>query len=83
MVNPAIVDQKQYATMVELLEQRGYIPKEHTKYSFVKRVQTTTGEEHIQVDFLGPEYGGTAKKPGQTHLIFEVACRAGLQDESC
>jgi len=21
--------------------------------------------------------------PGQTHLIFEVACRAGLQDESC
>jgi hypothetical protein len=62
VVNPAIVDQKRYATIVELLEQRGYIPKEHSKYSFVKRVQTTTGEEHIQVDFLGPEYGGTAKK---------------------
>jgi hypothetical protein len=62
VVNPTIVDQKQYATMVELLEQRGYIPKEHTTFSFVKRVQTTTGEEHIQVDFLGPEYGGTAKK---------------------
>jgi len=28
----------------------------------VKRVQTATGQEHIQVDFLGPEYGGTAKK---------------------
>ncbi len=69
VVNPAIVDQKRYATIVELLEQRGYIPKEHTKYSFVKRVQTATGEEHIQVDFLGPEYGGTTKK--HSHQVIQ------------
>jgi hypothetical protein len=58
VVNPALVGQKQYATIVELLEQRGYIPKEHSKHSFVKKVQTTIGEEHIQVDFLGPTYSG-------------------------
>src|SRR5260370_19844761 len=32
VVNPALVDQKRYATMVELLEQRGYSRNDRTKH---------------------------------------------------
>lgn len=60
-VNPALIDEAKYATILELLEQRGYKPRENTTFSFVKTVTTTKGEEIIQIDFLGPEYGGTPK----------------------
>ncbi len=60
-VNPAIVDETKYATMLELLSARGYTPKTGTAFSFVKSVVTNRSEEHIQIDFLGPEYGGTGK----------------------
>jgi len=60
-VNPAVIDEVKYATILELLEQRGYKPRENTTFSFVKTVTTTKGEEQIQLDFLGPEYGGTPK----------------------
>ncbi len=68
-VNPAIVDEKKYATMLELLQQRGYTPKTGTAFSFIKTVVTNKGEEHIQIDFLGPEYGGTTK--GHRHQIVQ------------
>ncbi|MBU3978178.1 nucleotidyltransferase domain-containing protein [Patescibacteria group bacterium] len=61
VVNPAIVDEKKYATILELLKERGYKPKEGTTFSFVKTVTTDKGEDKIQIDFLGPEYGGTPK----------------------
>lgn len=61
-VNPKIVDEKKYATILELLRSRGYKLKEGTTYSFVKTVTTNKGEEQIQIDFLGPEYGGTPPK---------------------
>lgn len=35
-VNPAIVDEKKYATILELLQARGYRAKEGTTFSFVK-----------------------------------------------
>jgi hypothetical protein len=38
------------------------LPKEGSTFSFVKEVNLASGKiELIQVDFLGPEYGGTAK----------------------
>ena len=61
VVNPAIVDKKKYATILELLKGKGYKPKEGATYSFVKNVVTNKGDEQIQIDFLGPEYGGTEK----------------------
>ena len=61
VVNPAIVDEKKYATILEILQNKGYKAKEGTTYSFVKTVVTNKGEEQIQIDFLGPEYGGTAR----------------------
>lgn len=60
-VNPALIDEKKYATILELLAQRGYTPRKNATFSFIKTVKTNRGEEQIQIDFLGPEYGGTAK----------------------
>lgn len=68
-VNPKIVDEKKYTTMLELLQQRGYRAKEGTTFSFVKTVVTNKGEEQIQIDFLGPEYGGTKK--GHRHQVVQ------------
>lgn len=68
-VNPEIVDEKKYATMLELLQKRGYRTKEGTTFSFVKTVITNKGEEQIQIDFLGPEYGGTKK--GHRHQVVQ------------
>ncbi len=64
-VNPEIVDEKRYATILELLKGRGYRLKEGSTYSFIKDVTTNKGSEQIQIDFLGPEYGGTAS--GKRH----------------
>lgn len=61
-VNPEVIDEAKYATILELLKQRGYKPKEGATFSFVKTVVTNKGEEQIQIDFLGPEYGGTPAK---------------------
>jgi len=65
-VNPKIVNESGYASILEILEQRGYKPKLDAKgnpiqHSFVKNVSTDKGKEQIQIDFLGPEYGGTKK----------------------
>lgn len=65
-VNPKLIDKKGYSSILEILKQRGYEPKLDTlgkpiQHSFVKNVITSKGEEQIQIDFLGPEYGGTQK----------------------
>jgi hypothetical protein len=61
-VDPLKVNKRQYATIVELINERGYVQKEDSTFSFVKEVELASGKtEFIQVDFLGPEYGGTAK----------------------
>lgn len=65
-VNPKLVNEKGYASILEILKQRGYEPKldvqgKPVQHSFVKNVITSKGEEQIQIDFLGPEYGGTQK----------------------
>ena len=65
-VNPKVVDESGYASILEILKQRGYKPKldvngNVVQHSFVKNVTTSKGEEQIQIDFLGPEYGGTKK----------------------
>jgi len=65
-VNPKLIDEKGYASILELLKQRGYEQKLNAQgqpilHSFVKNVVGSKGPEQIQIDFLGPEYGGTQK----------------------
>lgn len=61
-VDPQKVGEDQYATIVELIGKRGYQPKEGSTFSFVKEAKLASGgTDVIQIDFLGPEYGGTAK----------------------
>lgn len=60
-VNPAVINETQYASLVELLQGRGYHLKEGRQFSYIKKVTSSIGEDIIQVDFLAPEYGGTAK----------------------
>jgi len=68
-VNPKKVTEERYNSLLELVQERGYQPKEGTRFSFLKKVQTSGGEKAIQVDFLGPEYGGTKK--GHRHQIVQ------------
>ncbi len=65
-VNPKLIDEKGYSSILEILKQRGYKQKPDVQgraipHSFIKDVITNKGEEQIQIDFLGPEYGGTQK----------------------
>jgi len=65
-VDPRFVDKSGYASILKILQQRGYelkldIKGKPIQHSFVKDVTTNKGEEQIQIDFLGPEYGGTQK----------------------
>lgn len=65
-VNPKLIDERGYASILELLKQRGYEQKLNAQgqpilHSFVKNVVGSKGPEQIQIDFLGPEYGGTQK----------------------
>ena len=60
-VNPNVVNKERYSSLIALIQQRGYTLKDGSRFSFVKTVQTTRGEEQIQIDFLGPEYGGSTR----------------------
>ena len=65
-VNPKLIDKQGYSSILEILKERDYEPKLDIKgkpiqHSFVKNVTTSKGKEQIQIDFLGPEYGGTQK----------------------
>lgn len=59
-VNPERVDEERYASLLEMVRARGYSPKNGSRFSFVKTVSYADREQVMQVDFLGPEYGGTA-----------------------
>ncbi len=56
VVDPGQVDADQYATIVELLENRGYTPCAESKYQFEKTIRSPQdGQEYvIPVDFLTP-----------------------------
>ena len=63
-VNPQLINEAGYDSILTILKQRGYEPKldsqgKSIQHSFVKNVITSKGEEQVQIDFLGPEYGGT------------------------
>jgi hypothetical protein len=69
-VNPKLIDKNGYASILELLKQRGYEQKlsasgQAIPHSYIKNIVTSKGAEQIQIDFLGPEYGGTKK--GKRH----------------
>ncbi len=56
VVDPDLVDTDQYATIVQLLEDRGYAPCADSRYQFEKtiRSQQDGQEDVIRVDFLTP-----------------------------
>jgi hypothetical protein len=56
VVDPAIIDADRYATLVELLLDRGYVPVTGSLYQFEKMIASPrSGQEHlIRVDFLTP-----------------------------
>ena len=92
-VNPKRVNEERYASLLELVHEQGYQPKERARFSFLKTVKTTEREQDIQIDFLGPEYGGTtAKHRHQTvqgdfllrkargaDIVFEHSCEIVLE----
>jgi hypothetical protein len=56
VVDPTLVDAEQYATIVELLLERGYEPVAESRYQFERTVASRrTGRPHaIRIDFLTP-----------------------------
>lgn len=68
-INPKIVSSIEYATMVELLEKKGYVQRldkvgNPIPFSFVRNVKAHGKEYTIHVDFLSSEYDiFLAKKP--------------------
>jgi hypothetical protein len=65
-IDPQKISSSQYSSIEEILSDRGYVSKMDRNgvvipYSYVKNVTSSNGTEQVEVDFLGPEYGGTAK----------------------
>lgn len=61
-INPKLISQTEYADIEELVKGRGYKPNPKSGFSFLKPGPEVGGERlPIQIDFLGPEYGGTGK----------------------
>jgi hypothetical protein len=59
-VNPAVISENEYATLEQLLLDRGYQQRPEALFSYKKTIQTGATEQQIVVDFLGPEDGGTS-----------------------
>lgn len=64
-VNPEVISETEYATLEQLLLDRGYRQRPEALFSYVKTIQSDAIEQRIQVDFLGPEEGGTS--PSHRH----------------
>jgi hypothetical protein len=65
-IDPKKIDRSRYASIEEILSDRGFAPKTDRNgivipYSYVKNISGSRGIEQVEVDFLGPEYGGTGK----------------------
>ena len=71
-----------YATILEILQKRGFLHRvdrlgREIPASFVKKVTLETGEEvQVQVDFLAPEYGGSAGSR-RHQVVQEMLARKG------
>ena len=59
-VNPTVISETEYATLEELLIERGYQQRPEAPFSYKKVIPNGATEQQIQVDFLGPEDGGTS-----------------------
>ena len=65
---PAAIGRSEYATIVELITQRGYRPRlnrlgKPIEFAFEREVEfsETAGKAIVEIDFLAPEYGGTGR----------------------
>ena len=61
VVDPAIIDEEEYATIVEILKDRGWEQKSNSRFSYVKTIESPVDEspQIIQVDFLTLESSDT------------------------
>jgi hypothetical protein len=71
-INPDKIGKSQYRSIENLLTDKGYVSKTDKNgvtipYSYVKNISSSKGLERVEVDFLGPEYGGTGR--GRRHQI--------------
>lgn len=60
-VNPDVISENEYATLEQLLLDRGYQQRPEALFSYKKIIQSGATEQQIVVDFLGPEEGGTSR----------------------
>lgn len=60
-VNPGVISETEYATLEQLLLDRGYEQRPEALFSYRKIIQTGAIEQQIVIDFLGPEDGGTSR----------------------
>lgn len=67
-LNPSIINENTYQSIVELISNRGYQSNlssngQPIEFSFLRKfVYPPDGKQYrVQVDFLGPEYGGTGR----------------------
>ncbi len=58
-VNPDVISDNEYASLEQLLIDRGYQQRPEALFSYKKVIQNGATEQQIVVDFLGPEDGGT------------------------
>ncbi len=59
VVDPARVGEDEYATIVELITEVGWRPREGSRFSFVRPIDGADGRSYeIKVDFLTPDVAG-------------------------
>ena len=68
VLNPAAIGSREYATIVDLISQRGYRPRLNrlgrpVEFAFEREVDMPGVAEKaiVEIDFLAPEYGGTGR----------------------
>jgi hypothetical protein len=80
-LNPALIDKRQYATILELITDRGFRQRMNAsgqpiEFSFVRAVrQEPLGSVDVVIDFLGPEYGGTGRSRRHQRIQDELLVR--------
>jgi len=84
VIDPAIIDEEHYATIVELLLARGYGPVEGSLFQFQKIVLSPLdGQEYpVRVDFLTPQPlrgGGRSRRHRQVQIDLKARTLSGAE----
>lgn len=81
LVDPARVGEDEYATIVELISQAGWRPKEGSRFSFFRTIDGPDGRPYeIKVDFLTPDVVGAGA--GHRHRPIQRDLYARTMDDA-